>query len=82
MSFEEGVFTLPDGRIQVRFKFQYNDVSYQDALVFTQAQYEAFASGDLDMLKFERFNNWVMSYEAAANAPPEEPVETPVDPAE
>lgn len=79
MSFEEGIFTLEDGRIQVRFKFQYNDIAYQDALVFTQAQYEGLGPGDLDILKFERFNNWVISYEAAANAAPEEPVETPLD---
>jgi hypothetical protein len=75
MSFEEGVFTLDDGRIQVRFKFQYNETAYQDALVFTQAEYAALEPGALDILKFERFNNWIISYEAAANSSFEAPTE-------
>lgn len=78
MSFEEGVYTLDDGRIQVRFRFQHGDIAYQDALVFPQGEYAALTELELQSMKLDRFNNWVLAYETALNAPPEEtPSEIP-----
>lgn len=74
MSFEEGVNTLEDGRIQVRFSMMYKDIPYQDALVLSQSDYAALSPFELDAMKLDRFNNWVINYEAANSATPEEPL--------
>ena len=45
--------------VQVRFKEQTEVGEYNDALYFTQAEYQAKSQGDIDSMKQVRVTNWV-----------------------
>lgn len=45
--------------VQVRFKEQTEVGEYNDALYFTQAEYQSKAQVEIDALKQGRINNWV-----------------------
>jgi hypothetical protein len=74
MSFEEGVFTMEDGRLSVRFRMVYKDLPFQDAIVLTEEEYNALSPEQIAEMKTTRFNNWIAALEAGNS---EEPISAP-----
>lgn len=55
--------------IQHTFRILKDGLSYSDAIVLPQAEYQALSAKDIDNLKNKRFDNW----EAIVTAPPPPP---------
>ena len=45
--------------VMIRFEREYNGLKYQDALNFTQQEYDALTKEQIIKMQDERFNNWV-----------------------
>ena len=58
--FQEGLIDLGNGRVKVNFRKVSEDGKhkYQDALHFSQQEYEALTEAQIEAMKQERFDNW------------------------
>lgn len=67
--FQEGLIDLGNGRVKVNFRKVSEDGKhkYQDALHFSQAEYDALSEAQLEAMKQERFDRW---YDLIINPPP------------
>lgn len=62
-------------KIQVLFTITQDGNTLTDALYFTQEQFDALTSEELDQMKQDRFDRWVANIIAASNSPAPEPTE-------
>lgn len=63
--------TIDNGIVTDRFSFDHQFGTYNDALVMSEAEYNALTSDEIEAIKTQRFNKWV---DMIANPPA--PVET------
>ena len=65
----EDIINTIDNRVQIIFeRTSITNMTFRDALWFTQAEYDALTPENILTLQQERFDNW----EAIVNAPPTE----------
>jgi hypothetical protein len=65
----EDIINTIDNKVQVIFeRTSITNMTFRDALWFTQAEYDALTPENILTLQQERFDNW----EAIVNAPPTE----------
>jgi len=50
-----------ENRIQVIFRVDTEHGTYQDALWFTQAEYDTITQAEIDVMKQERADNWILA---------------------
>ena len=60
-----------DGKVQVIFEKGEGTQIYRDAIWMTQSEYESTSSEAIDMIKQERYDNWLI---VVNSLPTEEPV--------
>ena len=66
----EDIINTIDNKVQIIFeRTSITNMTFRDALWFTQAEYDALTPENILTLQQERFDNW----EAIVNAPPTEP---------
>ena len=65
----ENIINTIDNKVQIIFeRTSITNMTFRDALWFTQAEYDALTPENILTLQQERFDNW----EAIVNAPPTE----------
>ena len=65
----EDIINTIDNKVQIIFeRTSITNMTFRDALWFTQAEYDALTPENILTLQQERFDNW----EAIVNAPPTE----------
>lgn len=52
---------FPDGTVQIIFEIQYGDVVFKDSLFLSSDQYSSMTENDIDLIKQDRYNNWITS---------------------
>jgi hypothetical protein len=69
--FQEGLIDLGNGRVKINFRKVSEDGKhkYQDALHFSQQEYEALTEAQIEAMKQERFDNWYAIITDPAPAP-------------
>ena len=66
----EDIINTIDNKVQIIFeRTSITNMTFRDALWFTQAEYDALTPENILTLQQERFDNW----EAIVNSPPTEP---------
>ncbi len=66
----EDIINTIDNKVQIIFeRTSITNMTFRDALWFTQAEYDALTPENILTLQQERFDNW----EALVNSPPTEP---------
>ena len=66
----EDIINTIDNKVQIIFeRISITNMTFRDALWFTQAEYDALTPENILTLQQERFDNW----EAIVNSPPTEP---------
>ena len=66
----ENIINTIDNKVQIIFeRTSITNMTFRDALWFTQAEYDALTPENILTLQQERFDNW----EALVNSPPTEP---------
>ena len=63
-----------DGKVQVIFEKGESTQIYRDAIWMTQSEYESTSSEAIDMIKQERYDNWL----AVVNSLPTEEIVTEI----
>lgn len=51
--------SYPDGSVQIIFEMTYGEMTYRDALYFTNDVYQTLSNSDIENLKNDRFNAWI-----------------------
>jgi hypothetical protein len=51
--------TLDNGMIRIRFEKTDGKNSFNDALIFTQAEYDALTEQQIQEMQQQRFDNWL-----------------------
>lgn len=64
----EDIINKIDGKVQIIFEKTKDNQTYRDAIWMTQEQYDATDQTAIDIIKQERFDNWL----SIINAPPTE----------
>lgn len=49
----------PSSDVMIRFERQYKGMKFQDAINFTQEEYDSLAKEEIIKMEDERFNNWI-----------------------
>ena len=66
----ENIINTIDNKVQIIFeRTSITNMTFRDALWFTQAEYDALTPENILTLQQERFDNW----EALVNSPPTDP---------
>jgi hypothetical protein len=55
----EDIINQIDGKVQIIFEKTKDDQTYRDAIWMTQEQYDATDQVAIDIIKQERFDNWL-----------------------
>ena len=57
------VTTLDNKLIQDTFSFDSKYGTYSDAIVMSEEEYNALSAAEIDAIKQQRFNNWILNIE-------------------
>lgn len=61
----EDIINQINGKVQIIFEKSKDDQTYRDAIWMTQEQYNATDQASIDIIKQQRFDNWLSIVNAA-----------------
>ena len=65
------IIQLPNGYISDAFEITKDGLTFKDALVMPQDQYDSLTAEQIEAMKHQRFDNWYALVTAVSEAPVE-----------